>query len=332
MVWLLDYVANTPLRPWIVTQPASQTATVGDHVSFTVAADGSSPLVYQWRKDGVPIEGNASALSPTLMLASVLTADAGAYDCIVSNGAGSATSSRPPLTVHKAVGVVTLFDLRQIYDGAPRAVSFTTSPAGLTVDVTYNGSATPPTAPGSYAVIATINDANYTGSAAGTLIITTTVLVRHAPTLNGALNGSVQVLLPEGTTLNGGAAVSGDLLVPGTPSVRLNGRPDLCRYARRQRRRVAIQLHRDDQWRSDAPPCRQADRRRGVSDAPRAARSYRWTQRRLELTRSKPRRLRDDSEPDAQRQYRPACGSGRHVRDAHRQRQQWFHPWRCWRY
>ncbi len=58
------------------------------------------------------------------------------------------------------------------------------------------------------------------------MIITTTVLVRHAPTLNGALNGSAQVLLPEEITLNGGAAVSGDLLVPGTPSVRLNGRPD----------------------------------------------------------------------------------------------------------
>jgi rhamnogalacturonan endolyase len=225
MVWLLDYVANTLLRPWIVTQPASQTATVGDHVSFTVAADGSAPLSYQWRKDGVPIAGNASALSSTLMLASVLTADAGAYDCVVLNEAGFATSSSAALTVQKAVGVVTLFDLHQIYDGAPRAVSFTTSPVGLTVDVTYNGSATPPTAPGSYAVIATIDDANYTGSASGTLIVATTVLVRHAPALNGALNGSVQVLLPESTTLNGGAAVSGDLLMPGTPAVRLNGRP-----------------------------------------------------------------------------------------------------------
>jgi endo-1,4-beta-xylanase len=225
MVWLQGYVANTALRPWIVTQPVSQTATVGDHVSFTVAGNGTAPLAYQWRKNGVPISGNASASSPTLTLANVLTADAGAYDCIVSNSVGSATSSTAALTVHKAAGVVTLFDLRQIYDGTPRAVSVTTSPAGLTVDVTYNGSAAPPSAPGSYAVIATIIDANYTGSAAGTLIITTTVLVRHAPTLNGALNGSVQVLLPESTTLNGGAAVSGDLLVPGTPSVRLNGRP-----------------------------------------------------------------------------------------------------------
>jgi RHS repeat-associated protein len=50
-------------------------------------------------------------------------------------------------------------------------------------------------------------------------------LVRHAPTINGTIDGSVQQMLPEPVTLNGGAVVTGDLLVPGTPTVRLNGRP-----------------------------------------------------------------------------------------------------------
>lgn len=50
-------------------------------------------------------------------------------------------------------------------------------------------------------------------------------IVRHAPTLNGAVDGSLHVLLPESITLNGNAWVSGALLVPGTPSVRLNGQP-----------------------------------------------------------------------------------------------------------
>jgi rhamnogalacturonan endolyase len=49
--------------------------------------------------------------------------------------------------------------------------------------------------------------------------------VRHAPTLNGDVDGSLQVLLSEGATMNGGAAISGDLLVPGLPSVILNGHP-----------------------------------------------------------------------------------------------------------
>ncbi len=49
--------------------------------------------------------------------------------------------------------------------------------------------------------------------------------VRHAPALNGTVEGSVQVMTAESVTLNGGAVVTGDLLVPGTPTVRLNGNP-----------------------------------------------------------------------------------------------------------
>ncbi len=52
------------------------------------------------------------------------------------------------------------------------------------------------------------------------------VRVRHAPTLNARIEGSVQQLAPESVTLNGGAVVTGDLLVPGTPLVRLNGNPN----------------------------------------------------------------------------------------------------------
>jgi rhamnogalacturonan endolyase len=98
-------------------------------------------------------------------------------------------------------------------------------PPGLAVAVTYNGSATPPTAPGSYSVVATVLGGNYVGSATGTLQISTTATVRHTPSINGRVEGSVEVLLPESGTLNGGAVITSDLLVPGTPTVRLNGSP-----------------------------------------------------------------------------------------------------------
>jgi endo-1,4-beta-xylanase len=52
---------------------------------------------------------------------------------------------------------------------------------------------------------------------------TTTAIVRHGPTLNGTIDGYLYVLLPENTTLNSAASVTGDLLVPGTPAVVLNG-------------------------------------------------------------------------------------------------------------
>ena len=71
-----------------------------------------------------------------------------------------------------ASATVSLGNLDQIYDGTPKSVSTSTTPGGLTVDVTYNGSATAPTdASSSYEVVATINNPNYTGSATGTLVI-----------------------------------------------------------------------------------------------------------------------------------------------------------------
>lgn len=54
---------------------------------------------------------------------------------------------------------------------------------------------------------------------------TSTALVQHAPSVNGTINGSVQQMTGENVVLNGGANISGDLLVPGTPLVQLNSSP-----------------------------------------------------------------------------------------------------------
>ena len=61
-------------------------------------------------------------------------------------------------TIAPAAATVTLNGLSQTYDGTPRVVTATTSPAGLTVTITYDGSATAPTNAGSYAVVGTISD------------------------------------------------------------------------------------------------------------------------------------------------------------------------------
>lgn len=52
---------------------------------------------------------------------------------------------------------------------------------------------------------------------------TGTALVRHALTLNGTVEGSLQVTTAENVTLNSNGGVTGDLLLPGTPTVQLNG-------------------------------------------------------------------------------------------------------------
>jgi uncharacterized delta-60 repeat protein len=101
-----------------------------------------------------------------------LPVNAGSYTVIGTINdpiyAGSATNT---LVINKASATVTLGNLSQTYDGTPKNVSVTTTPPGLTVDVTYNGSGTPPTNTGSYTVVGTVNHPNYQGSATDTLVI-----------------------------------------------------------------------------------------------------------------------------------------------------------------
>ncbi len=83
--------------------------------------------------------------------------------------ANSATASAT--TLAKIMATVELFNLNAVYDGSPKAVMVSTDPEGLAVDVTYNGSGTAPTAAGEYAVVATVVDDLYQGTAEDTLTI-----------------------------------------------------------------------------------------------------------------------------------------------------------------
>ncbi|CAA9432864.1 MAG: hypothetical protein AVDCRST_MAG03-3368 [uncultured Rubrobacteraceae bacterium] len=78
------------------------------------------------------------------------------------------------LDIAKAQAQINLSDLNHTYDGTVKAAKATTThPAGLNVDLSYSqgvNAATPRDA-GNYDVVAQINDANYRGSATGTLNI-----------------------------------------------------------------------------------------------------------------------------------------------------------------
>jgi hypothetical protein len=71
----------------------------------------------------------------------------------------------------KLTAAVSLSNLNQTFTGSPVVPTVVTEPAGLNVTLTYNGSPTPPTALGSYNVVATIQDAVYQGTFSGTLVI-----------------------------------------------------------------------------------------------------------------------------------------------------------------
>jgi hypothetical protein len=156
------------------TLPASTTLTPGivgvayGPVIFQ-ATGGTSPYHYT-------ISGGTLPAGMSLSSAGSLTGTpttSGAFSVtVLATDADSVTGSQTyPLSVGKATATITLGDLAQIYSGSPRSATATTVPPGLTVSFTYNGSETPPTAPGSYAVVATINEPNYQGSTTGTLVI-----------------------------------------------------------------------------------------------------------------------------------------------------------------
>jgi len=73
---------------------------------------------------------------------------------------------------NKTAGTLTFGDLTQVADGTPRAVSVTTTPPGLNVALTYNGSPYPPTGTGTYIVSGTIDDPDFHGKAGSLLIVT----------------------------------------------------------------------------------------------------------------------------------------------------------------
>src|ERR1039458_6958092 len=77
------------------------------------------------------------------------------------NNAKYQSRSTRRLVIGQATGAVTLGSLSQTYDGTAKPATATTTPSGLTVTFSYNGSATIPTGAGSYTVVGTINDANY---------------------------------------------------------------------------------------------------------------------------------------------------------------------------
>ncbi len=106
----------------------------------------------------------------------IVAMNAGSYQVIFTiNGnpyyydyAGSATNA---FVILPAPATVTLANLSQTYDGTPKSILTTTSPAGLAVNVTYNGSTNAPVNVGNYSVVASVNNPNYQGGTTNTLVI-----------------------------------------------------------------------------------------------------------------------------------------------------------------
>lgn len=177
-------VSSSP--PVILSQPTNQTVHVYSNATFSVAASGCPSPVYQWYYQRTNLL--AGATNTSLTLTNVQTTNAGNYSVIVSNLAGSVTSSNALLTVISGLSVAGLTDVTMC-PGSPVMFGVTASGcspltyiwkfgtnvmagqtnSSLTISNVYSGNS------GTYSVIVSGSCGNKTNSANLTVLTNLTV-------------------------------------------------------------------------------------------------------------------------------------------------------------
>jgi hypothetical protein len=90
--------------PWlaITAQPQGATVVAGSTVTLTVTAAGTTPMLYQWQKNGANLAdgGHVSgANTAALTLSNVTFLDSGSYTVAITNAAGGTNSAAASLSV-----------------------------------------------------------------------------------------------------------------------------------------------------------------------------------------------------------------------------------------
>ncbi|MBA4388411.1 MAG: hypothetical protein C0404_10555 [Verrucomicrobia bacterium] len=176
-------VNPAPVKPAITTQPANRSVTAGQAATFSVAATGTAPLSYQWRKNAANVSG---ATATTYTTPATTTNDNGSqFSVVVANSAGSVTSGVATLTVtttnkgptvataasaspNPATGSTAALGVLGADDGGETALTYSwaatgTPPAPVAFSANSNNAAKNCTATftksGSYSLQVTIRDA-----------------------------------------------------------------------------------------------------------------------------------------------------------------------------
>lgn len=186
--------------------PATLAATAGEGqiaLNWSASPSATSYAIKRSWIAGGPYDILANGITSTAYTDTAVSYGS-TYHYIITamNGAGeSPNSPEASGTLVPMAATVTLGNLNQPHDGTPKPVTVTTEPAGLAVEITYNGSAAVPGEPGSHAVIATISNPAYAGSASGTLVIRPPVTAGELSSIRIEVHSPASVQMT--TTVNG---------------------------------------------------------------------------------------------------------------------------------
>lgn len=172
---------------------------------------GAANPTFTFTYTGFATGDTATSLTapPLAATPAISSSPVGTYDIVPSGGSSdnyAFSYVNGVLSVTKATAQVTLGSLSQTYDGSAKSVTATTVPSGLPVSVTYAGETSAPSAPGSYAIVATVNDSNYQGSGTGTLTIGKAPAAVSFGNLSFTYDGTPKSVTP--TTSPAGLAVT----------------------------------------------------------------------------------------------------------------------------
>jgi hypothetical protein len=207
-----------PWNPVVVSQPpVSLLSCPGSSSSFSVVANGKSPLGYQWRMNGTNLTDTASVFGSTnaqLTLSNLSGMDVAYYDVVITNSGGSTTSSVTALTISPAPAQATPVVVNGFIVGATLTdggCGYASAPT-----ITFEGQAG--TGASGYAQISNGSVTNIVITAAGYGYPAGTTLQLSPPVFPELFIASSQVAMPSGAAtpvITNGFVVGANLTAPG---------------------------------------------------------------------------------------------------------------------
>lgn len=185
------------------------------------------PFVGTWTQESAALSAT-NGVNNTDNVEQVLVAapgEAGSWKTEVTSQGTLASNQTYSLILSGSATVqaagVSLGGLSHAYDGSPKTAIVTTAPAGLAVSVTYNGGSNAPVNAGTYAVVATVTDPLYSGSASNNLTISKATQTITFPPITGRTYGDGSFQL--NATSSSGLPISYSTTNSAVASVTTNG-------------------------------------------------------------------------------------------------------------